>query len=228
MKLSVIIPAWNEERVILRTLRSLQSERTTFPVERIVVDGGSDDATVQLAQSTGAKVIVAERGRAKQMNAGAAEATGDALLFLHSDCVLEKGALELLGRTIARKKIDAGCFRLAFTNANASLKLIARGSDLRARWLKIMFGDQGIFATRELFQRAGGFPDIELMEDLEFSRRIKKIGNIGVINKKIYTSPRRFETGGTWKTVWLMQKLKWMYWRGVPPSELRKYYEDHR
>ena len=228
MKLSVIVPTWNEEQTILQTIQSLQSQITTYPTEWIIVDGGSTDATCQLAGSTEATVISSKRGRAKQMNAGARVATGDVLLFLHSDSLLEQGCLEELGKVISQKNAISGCFQLAFSDSNLFLDFIAWGSHLRAKVWKIMFGDQGIFIKRDLFKQVGGFPEIELMEDWEFSSTIKKHGKIDIVKKKIYTSSRRFRKGGIWKTFWLMQKIKWMYWRGVSPKVLRKYYHDRR
>jgi len=228
MKLSVIIPTWNEEYTILQTIHSLQSQETSYPIEWIIVDGGSTDATVQLAESSQVTVIYSERGRAKQMNAGALVATGNVLLFLHSDSILSQGCLEELGKMMSKEEVVGGCFRLAFSDSNFLLDVIAWGSHLRAKLGKIMFGDQGIFVRREIFEVLGGFPDIELMEDLEFSARIKSYGKIETVNKRIFTSSRRFRKGGIIKTFWLMQRIKWMYWRGVPPAVLKKYYDDRR
>lgn len=228
MKISIIIPTWNEEKTILQTIASVESQFTTVLIQIVIVDGGSTDDTLRLAEPTSATVIRADRGRATQMNAGAKVATGDILLFLHSDSILSEGCLEELRETMSGGGIVGGCFRLAFSDSNFLLNCIAWGSHLRAKLGGIMFGDQGIFVKRKVFEQVGGFPPIDLMEDLEFSIKVKRAGRLGIINKWIYTSSRRFRQGGILKTLLLMQRIKWMYWRGVPPVELKKFYDDHR
>lgn len=225
MKISVIIPTLNEEQNIAELI-----ERLLVLPERpeiIVADGGSADGTLAAAQGH-AHCISCPPGRAIQMNAGAKAATGDVLLFLHADCRLATGALQQINKALADRAVVGGCFRLTIDSASFILKLVALSSNLRAKYGSLVFGDQGIFVRRQVFEEVGGFPEIALMEDWEFSRAMGKKGQLTVLNTPIYTSPRRWEKHGIWRTVWLMHKLKLLYLLGRSPAELKELYRDNR
>lgn len=221
-KLSVIIPVLNEAKTIAHTLQSLQ----TTNIEIIIVDGGSDDQTIDIAQTIGAKVILSpELGRAMQMNTGANYATGDTLLFLHADTQLPKNYLRLIAETLSRPKIIAGAFQLKINSQNPLLRVIERGVNARSRWLQMPYGDQGIFLKKETFENSGGFPILPLMEDFQFILNLKKQGRIGIANAKVLTSGRRWEKLGVIKTTLLNQKIILGYWFGVPPEKLKQWYQ---
>ncbi|MTI79557.1 MAG: glycosyltransferase [Firmicutes bacterium] len=222
--ISVIIPTYNEARTITGTLDHLQS--LNEKLEIIVVDGGSTDATVQLAAS--AKVVTAPRGRSSQMNAGAKQAQGDIFLFLHSDTQLPLTALGQLHKIYKNNEIVGGAFRVKIDHAGPFFKLVSLGSNLRATLTGIYFGDQAIFARREVFHQIGGFPDIPLMEDWEISRRLNKAGKSVLLPGPVLTSARRWLINGKWQTTWLMHKIKILYLLGVSPKDLKRMYTDRR
>lgn len=227
MKLSIIIPVLNEEKTVVKTLESLKEQDQNENIEIIVVDAGSTDKTGELSAGY-AHVIQSMRGRAEQMNSGARAASADLFLFLHSDCLLESGSLNELLSRMDKGDFIGGCFKLAFSDSDRLLNLIAWGSNLRAGLFKIIFGDQGLFVQRGIFEKIGGFPSIEIMEDWEMSRILKRRGKLCILDKHIYTSPRRFRAGGTIRILWLMLKLKLMYLLKVPPLKIKKYYKDNR
>lgn len=215
---SIITPVLDEAHVLpawLIAVRALPCAQ----VELLLVDGGSTDDTVALARAAGVHVLCAERGRARQMNAGAAQARGEILLFLHADTWLPAGALAAV---VAR--LDGrhcwGRFDVRIAGRPRMLRVIAWLMNLRSRLSGIATGDQAIFVTREAFERVGGFPDQPLMEDIEISRRLLRLGAPACLRLKVVTSGRRWEARGTWRTMLLMWQLRWAYWRGVPASEL--------
>jgi rSAM/selenodomain-associated transferase 2 len=225
-RLSVIVPALNEEKILRRTLASLvlSSEE-----ELIVVDGGSTDGTVRIATEFTDKVFVAGRGRARQMNHGAGKAVGDLLLFLHADCVPPKGGFTLIRRALSEKGVSAGAFDLAIEHRGLRFRAIELGANLRSRLTSIAYGDQGMFMTREVFERSGGFADIPLMEDVELSARLRKMGRIAFVRPPIRTLPRRWLAEGAlyatlrdWSLAFSYAVLK------TPPARLAKFYRDVR
>ena len=197
--------------------------------EIIVVDGGSIDDTISIAEKVGnVTIVTSPRGRANQMNAGASIASGDVLLFLHCDSIVQPTALITMETTIKQSKIVGGCFTLKMDDNRLIYSLICLGSNIRARFSKVFFGDQGIFVQKSIFEELGGFPPIELMEDWEFSRMLKEKGKTVQLPEKIITSTRRFKKGGVFKTCIFMHKLKILYLLGKTPTELKNKYYDVR
>lgn len=224
MRLSIILPTLNEAEGIAAALAPLQALRRAGH-EVIVADGGSADATPALAAPLADRVIAASRGRARQMNAGAEAAGGDALLFLHADTRLPEGAVERIAEALAHHAW--GRFDVTITGRPALLAVVAALMNLRSRLTGIATGDQAHFVTRVAFDAVGGFPDQPLMEDIELSKRLKRLGPPACLRERVTTSGRRWERHGVWPTVLLMWRLRFDYWRGVPAQRLaRRYYPE--
>ncbi len=225
MKLSVVIPALNEERDIGPVLERAASIHAD---EVIVVDGGSRDATREIAKRLTRHVIESPRGRALQMNAGAKAARGDVLLFLHADTMLSPETKRVIQEVLSDPQVVGGRFDIRLDRAGWLYGLVAFLVNLRSRLTKIATGDQAIFVRREVFEQIGGFSEIPLMEDVEFSQRLKKLGKIACLHKKVVTSARRWERRGPIKTILLMWRLRFLYFIGVSPDRLKSYYVDVR
>lgn len=220
------MPVFNEEKILDRTLSSLY---LTDNEELIVVDGGSSDRTVSIAYKYTGKVYVTKKGRGHQMNFGAERADGDILLFLHADCTLPYNGFRIIRNVLKGNRIAAGAFDLSIVHPNFRFKIIEFGANLRSRITSIPYGDQGLFMKREVFEHLGGFADIPLMEDIEISRRLKRIGRIIFIRPPIKTSPRRWLKEGIVVTTlrdWVIA-ISFAFLR-VSPYRLIKYYEDVR
>lgn len=226
MKISIIIPTYNEESTIERLMETLEplNERC----EILFVDGGSTDGTLALLKDR-YPVIQSPKGRAKQMNMGAEESSGDVLFFLHCDSEVPATALEEIETVM--KKYRAGCFGIAFHSKHFFMWTCRVISNHRIKDRKIMFGDQGIFIDRELFFEAGMFPNLPIMEDYQFSLTLKEMGvKLGIAKHRIYTSDRRFpkKTIPKLKVMWKMNRLRKMYRDGVPIDRISKMYRDVR
>ena len=222
-RVSIIVPVLNEAEGIANALRSLAPLRN-HGAELIVVDGGSVDATLQHCAGLADQVLVGPRGRARQMNLGAARATGSILLFLHADTRLPAQALSLVRQALASGKHDWGRFDVIIEGASALFPIIATLMNWRSRWSGIATGDQAIFVRCAAFDAMGGFPDQPLMEDIELSRRLRRRGRPACFDAKVITSGRRWERGGVWRTVALMWRLRLLYWLGVSPQRLARSY----
>ena len=225
-KISIIVPIYNEETTIEKLQEQL--ENLQGKCEIILVDGGSTDATLSMIRP-GFKVLHSEKGRANQMNLGAKESTGDILFFLHSDSELPKRPLEEIKAVI--KDHEAGCFGIAFHSRQFFMWTCRVISNHRIKDRKVMFGDQGIFITRELFFKAGMFPALPIMEDYQFSLTLKEMGvKLGIARHRIYTSDRRFpkKVIPQLKVMWKMNRLRKMYRDGVPIETISKLYKDVR
>jgi rSAM/selenodomain-associated transferase 2 len=220
--LSIVIPALNEAACIVNTLHALQPLRRRG-AEIVVADGGSSDGTAELAALWADHVVVAPRGRAAQMNAGAAVAGAGVLLFLHADTQLPPHADAAIQRAITRGA-GWGRFDVHIDGRPGMLRVVAAMMNLRSRWSGIATGDQAIFITRALFDAVGGFPQQPLMEDVELSSRLRHLGRPACLREKVVTSGRRWEQRGVWRTIVLMWRLRWRYWRGEPAASLAEAY----
>lgn len=221
-RLSIIVPTLNEAEGIQATLCALSPLRARG-AEIIVADGGSTDGTVVLARPFADHVIVAPRGRARQMNAGAAVARGECLLFLHADTRLPPDADRLVEAALSGG-LAWGRFDVDIAGRHPLLPLIARLMNLRSRLTGIATGDQAMFVTRAAFAACGGFPPIPLMEDIALSRALKRIGRPACLRQRVRTSGRRWDRQGFWRTVLLMWRLRLAYFFGADPARLAQDY----
>ena len=225
MRLSVVIPALNEAAQIDAAVASARGPQVR---EVIVVDGGSGDATAARARAAGATVIAADRGRARQMNAGAAVAGGDVLLFLHADTRLPPAFDAVVDAALADPAVVGGRFDLRLDPGSPFLDLTAALINLRSRLTGIATGDQALFVRRAVFEAMGGFEDIPLMEDVAFTRALRRRGRVARLRQRVTTSSRRWQQNGPLRTVLLMWWLRFLYWGGVPAAELKRRYADTR
>ena len=221
MRLSIIVPVLNEAAGLVPALEALQPLRSRGH-EVIAVDGGSTDSSVELARDLTDRVIASPRGRALQMNAGAAAASGDAFLFLHADTRLPGRADALIAAALAQ--CCWGRFDVRIDSSNPLLALVGAMMNLRSRVTGIATGDQAIFATRAAFEEAGGFPAIALMEDLALSSILRHRGRPACIAEKVVTSGRRWERDGVLSTIVLMWRLRLAYFFGADPERLAREY----
>ncbi|HVM95177.1 MAG TPA: TIGR04283 family arsenosugar biosynthesis glycosyltransferase [Candidatus Acidoferrales bacterium] len=225
MSLSVIVPVLNEASGLASTLRQTRQPGVR---EIIVVDGGSDDGTVDIAQPLADVVVAAPRGRASQMNEGARRARGDVLLFLHGDTVLPNGFARDVLAACTEPGVVGGRFDVRLEPSSRLLRLTAFLINLRSRLSRIATGDQAIFVHREVFERLGGYAAIPLMEDIDFSKRLKRIGRIACLRQQVITSSRRWRELGVVRTILLMWSLRFLYFCGVAPQTLKRAYSDAR
>jgi rSAM/selenodomain-associated transferase 2 len=226
MRISIIIPVLNEAPVIVRTLSGLQTLRVAGH-EVIVVDGGSKDGTVALSQPFADRVIRADRARSRQMNAGAKAAKGDILLFLHADTLLPENAAQSIINGLKGQRGRWGRFDVRLSGSHYFLRIIEHLMNLRSRFTGIATGDQAIFVRRRLFEAMGGFPDIDLMEDIALSRILKRYGRPLCLRQWVVTSSRRWEKKGVLRTILQMWRLRLAYALGVDPKHLARLYELH-
>lgn len=221
--LSVIIPALDEAANLERLLPDLIARCPG--VEIIVVDGGSADRTAEVVRRCpGARYQTSARGRARQMNAGARAARGDVILFLHADTVLPPGAPAAVARALADAGVAGGRFDVRFATPRWPFRVIAAFMNWRSRVTRIATGDQAIFLRRAAFEALGGYPDIPLMEDIELSRRLKRLGRMACLRLRVTTSARKWERDGILRTVLLMWTLRFLYWCGMDAGRLHAWY----
>ena len=222
LRLSIVLPALNEAAGIAATLQALAPLRAAGH-EIIVVDGGSTDGTAALASPLASRVVASERGRARQMNAGAAAATGEVLLFLHADTQLPPGADAAIAAAL-RGGARWGRFDVHIEGRSRWLPVVARLLNLRSRLTGIATGDQALFIETTLFRELGGYAPLPLMEDIELCGRLRAIARPACLRERVTTSGRRWDTRGAWRTIWLMWTLRWRYWRGISAEELARAY----
>ncbi|HXK26913.1 MAG TPA: TIGR04283 family arsenosugar biosynthesis glycosyltransferase [Candidatus Binatia bacterium] len=225
MRISVILPVLNEEKTIGQTLASVMA---LHPHEIFVVDGGSTDCTRRISVEAGAKVLMTGPGRARQMNRGALDATGDILLFLHADTRLPASAFRDIESALSDARCLGGRFDVELDSDRWLLKAVGFMISLRSRLSKVGTGDQAIFVRREILAELGGFPDMPLMEDIAFCRMLRRAGKVACLRSKVVTSARRWEADGVWRTIFKMWMLKLLYLAGVPPARLKRFYADTR
>ena len=227
MRLSIVIPCLNEAAGIVAALERLQPLRQRG-VEVIVVDGDSSDGSAALAAALADRVLTAPRGRASQMNAGAAAARGAVLLFLHADCTLPANGDRMIVDGLQAGGKRWGRFDVNLDGAHPLLGLIAFMMNWRSRLTGIATGDQGMFVTRGRFAEAGGFPAIPLMEDIALSRNLKAGGAPLCLRARITASGRRWEARGALRTMLLMWRLRLAYFLGADPADLALRYDGYR
>ncbi len=221
--LCVVMPALNEANAIEATLQALAPLRQRG-ARVVVVDGGSQDDTRALAQAHADAVIEGPRGRAWQMNAGAALGWGQVLLFLHADTSLPEHADAHVLQALSQGHVW-GRFDVRIAGRAWMLAVVAQLMNWRSRWTGIATGDQAIFVRRETFVQVGGFAPQPLMEDIDLSQRLRAVGPPACLRQRVLTSGRRWEQRGVWRTIALMWRLRWRYWRGESAHSLA---EDYR
>jgi len=222
-KISIIIPVLNEAENIGLVISGIQNSEN---IEIIIVDGGSQDNTVQIAQGWGVNVIVTNRGRALQMNAGAKIGTGEILLFLHGDTQLPLGFETEVRKTFVNSNTIAGAFQLKINAPELSLRLIEKMVFWRSKYLQMPYGDQAIFIKASTFWEIGGFPEQPIMEDFEFIRRLNRLGRIEILSSSVITSGRRWQKLGVFKTTLINQLIVIGYYLGISPIKLSQWYRN--
>ncbi|MDQ2078651.1 TIGR04283 family arsenosugar biosynthesis glycosyltransferase [Xanthobacteraceae bacterium Astr-EGSB] len=225
--LSVIMPVLDEEAEIVAALEALAPLRRRG-VEVVVADGGSSDATVVLARPLCDRLVAAPRGRALQMNAGAAAARGNVFVFLHADTRLPADADRIVFDALSKSSRVWGRFDVAIEGRHPLFPVIATMMNLRSRVTGIATGDQAIFCTRAAFAAAGSYPFIPLMEDIVFSRRLKRQSDPITLGTRVLTSGRRWVKHGVMRTILLMWGLRFAFFVGVSPERLAKWYGHAR
>jgi rSAM/selenodomain-associated transferase 2 len=223
MNISIIVPILNEAAQLPDLLAHLL-ECKREGCEIILVDGGSTDQSSEQAEALGFQVVRSEKGRAIQMNAGAQSATGDVLVFLHADTRLPENADQMIKHVLEDDDSHWGRFDVNITGQAFMLKVIAWFMNHRSRLSSIVTGDQTIFIRKTLFEQISGFPVQALMEDIEFSKRLKTISKPVALKDKVITSGRRWQQKGIWLTIYLMWSLRFAYWRGASAEDLAAKY----
>jgi hypothetical protein len=222
-EISIIIPTLNEGAAIGPTLAGIGRSAEW---EIIVADGGSTDDTCNRARFFGARVVHTPPGRGRQMNRGAAEAGGKFFLFLHADTLLPLCFAGQVRGTLARPGVAAGAFRLKIAPGLKGLVLIEHMANLRSRIGQLPYGDQGLFLSASMFRETGGFPELPLMEDVAFIRRLRRKGKIALAPAAVVTSARRWEKVGVWRNTWLNQFFLAAYFLGIKPETLARWYRS--
>jgi rSAM/selenodomain-associated transferase 2 len=223
-RISVVMPVLNEAQGIEQALRALRPLRSAGH-EVIVVDGGSSDGSAHLATRLADLVLSADRGRANQMNAGGRAAQGDVLLFLHADTRLPEGAAQLVLEALTSSKRCWGRFDVRIDGRHWLMRLVGATMNLRSQLTGICTGDQAIFVRSDTFIECGGYPQIALMEDIELSRKLRRVSPPLCLHAPVQTSARRWERGGVARTIVLMWWLRLWYFFGASPSRLARIYD---
>jgi rSAM/selenodomain-associated transferase 2 len=221
--ISIIVPVLDEAVALPELLANLQTLRRNG-CEILVVDGGSEDASVAIAERLGFTVLQSLRGRARQMNAGARVALGEVLLFLHADTQLPPSADALIRQSLSHERSAWGFFRVRIQGRPRMLRMVSFLMNCRSRLTSIATGDHALFVRRAAFESIGGFPDQALMEDVELSRRLKRIAAPVRVRVPVTTSGRRWEACGVWRTIFLMWRLRLAYALGAHPDALARIY----
>jgi len=225
---SVIIPVLRETQPLDSLIDHLLEIADGSPVEIILVDGSPDEESIKAVSRGGVILLASQAGRARQMNAGAAAAKGEYLLFLHADTRLPQGAFRRIEETLSDGNHVAGAFDLRYNSDRSSIRYIARVACLRSRFTRIPYGDQAQFFRRDYFEILGGFADIPLMEDVEIMRRIKDRGDrISILHEAVVTSARRQEKEGVVYCTLRNWAIITLYFLGMSPERLVRFYRNH-
>jgi rSAM/selenodomain-associated transferase 2 len=222
-RVSVVVPVRNEARSIAATLEPLREPQV---LEVIVVDGASEDETLEIAGPLADRVLAGPVGRGPQMNAGAAVARGEILFFLHADTVVPEGFAAAI--VAACRNAIGGRFDVVLSAPGVAFRLIETAINLRSRWSGVFTGDQGLFIRRDVFEKLGGFPEQPLLEDLVLSRAMRRHGPVAPLRQRLRTSARRWQRYGIVHTVGLMWWIRTLYFLGVSPTRLARLYRDAR
>ncbi len=226
MTISVVIPVVHEEALINDAIRRLEALPSGETVEIIVVDGGADAKTLRAATSRRIKGIIAEKGRGKQMNAGAAAASGDVVIFLHLDTELPEDGFSLVSRAMEDGRFVGGAFDLAIADTGPAFRIIERVASFRSRMTRVPYGDQAIFLKRDYFLRMGGYREVPIMEDVDLMRRVKQHGDrICFIKRNVKTSSRRWRKEGIVACTLRNWTIVLLYLLGVAPERLAAWYD---
>ena len=225
-KLSVIVPMLNEAGTIRGTLAAIRAGAPD--AEILAVDGGSSDNSALVARELADDVITCDRGRARQMNAGAAGALGENLVFVHADTLVPLSFGSDIAGALSDPAVVGGRFDVMLDDRAFIFRLIGHMISIRSRISRTGTGDQAIFVRRDVFARLGGFPDLELCEDLDFARRLKRTGKVACLRSRVTTSARRWQRDGVARTVLRMWMIRSLYLLGVSPSRLKRVYTDVR
>ena len=224
-KISIIIPVLNEGGNLGQTIASLPRAQS---IEIIIVDGGSEDNTPEIAKTLGIKIIQTQPGRATQMNAGALLATGEILLFLHSDTLLPPNFGQWVLQSLSQPQTIAGAFQLKIDGPGVGLRIVEKLANARSRILKMPYGDQAIFLKRSTFEKMGGYPPLPIMEDFELMRQLQKKGHIDIVPVSVNTSARRWQKLGVIKTTLINQLIIAAYFLGIPPHHIATWYRGNQ
>jgi rSAM/selenodomain-associated transferase 2 len=231
LKLSVIVPMLDEEGAITATLDAIRASAPVAGVdalEVIVIDGGSSDRSVVVARTRRDRLIEGPRGRARQMNTGAAEASGDVLAFVHADTIVPPTFARDINQALADPRIAGGRFDITFDTRSPAFAVVATLISLRSRMMRSATGDQAIFVRRDVFDRLGGYANIDLCEDMDLIRRMRRKGGVACLRSRVITSARRWERGGVVRTIVRIWIIKSLFLAGVSPAWLKRHYANVR
>jgi len=222
---AIIVPVYNEEQQLKRNVQAFINLKAD---ELIFVDGGSTDESVLFLQQSGVTCVASKPGRAIQMNLGSYIAKSDILVFIHVDTAISKSNIKAIRELFCQSEVVGGRFDVRLSGSHPAFRMIETMINLRSRLSKISTGDQVQFVSRSVFESMHGFADMPLLEDVEFSKRLKKVGRIACLSERVVTSSRRWELHGIIRTVWLMWNIRLLYWLGVSPEKLAKIYRHAR
>jgi rSAM/selenodomain-associated transferase 2 len=223
--ITVIIPIYNEEKILYENSSWFQNLYNNAEV--IFVDGGSNDRSIEFAKKSG-KVLSSKKGRAFQMNRGVGIASNDILLFLHADSIISIETLKSIETSVRDRDFIGGCLTQTIDKKGFIYRVIEWQGNLRARYSKVFYGDQGIFVRKDIFLKMNGFPEIPIMEDVIFTKRLRKLGRTIILPDRILVSPRRWEQKGIIKTIFLYNLIIILFWLRFPLEKIKHIYKDLR
>jgi rSAM/selenodomain-associated transferase 2 len=223
--IAVIVPVFNEAQLLPEKITNLKALNAD---ELVFIDGGSTDGTQQLLEASGVLWRAGFRGRAAQMNAGAGTVESEILLFIHIDTKIDESNISAIKLAMKQQALAGGRFDVRLSGGHPAYRMISWFMNIRSRLTKISTGDQAMFVRRDIFEQMGGFDDLPLMEDIEFSTRLKREGEIACLRQTVTTSSRRWQQHGIIRTILLMWKLRFLYWLGTPADKLAALYRNAR